>query len=210
MNDAGPSPTFSAVLQLAQTCEFDSAHTHQVARLALRMFDELQPLHNLSSKERDWLHYAALLHDIGTFVSYENHHAHSHYLIRNADLVGFDQQELACMAATAYFHRRTLPRKKHPLFAELDARSKRAVPILSTLLRMAESLDRSHTGKVTNVSLERMPTGGIRLNMEAPQDHELELWGVRHHADAFAKVFGQPLEIDVTKPVIGVSPIEAT
>ena len=59
MSAVEPNSTISAVLQLAQTCEFDSAHTQQVARLALRLFDELQPFHQLTPKERACLHYAA-------------------------------------------------------------------------------------------------------------------------------------------------------
>ncbi|HEY3296686.1 MAG TPA: Ppx/GppA phosphatase family protein [bacterium] len=188
-----------SVMQLGRACHFEEKHARQVADLALMLFDSAKELglHWLGAAERELLEYAALLHDIGTFVSYENHHAHSHYLIRNADLLGFDQQELACMAATAYFHRRTLARRKHPLFEPLDSRSKRAVPALSMLLRMAESLDRSHAGKITRVSFERVPQDGILLTMEAPQDCELEVWGVRHHLDAFKKTFEQALEIRV-------------
>jgi exopolyphosphatase/guanosine-5'-triphosphate,3'-diphosphate pyrophosphatase len=186
-----------SVMQLGRSCNLEEKHARQVAVLALMLFDSARELglHRLAEEERELLEYAALLHDIGTFVSYENHHAHSQYLIRNSDLLGFDQRELACMAATAFFHRRTLPRKKHPVFETLDARSRRAVPVMSVLLRLAESLDRSHAGNVTRVSLERTGSGAVLLRMEAPAGCDLELWGVRLHAEAFEKAFDVPLDI---------------
>ena len=58
-------------------------------------------LHRYGAEERELFGYAALLHDVGTFLSYTDHHLHSYYLIRHADLVGFDEIEVAVMAATA-------------------------------------------------------------------------------------------------------------
>ncbi len=84
-----PITPISAVLELAQTCEFDSSHTHQVARLSLRLFDQLQPLHDLSGKERDWLHYAALLHDIGWIEGWKDHHKVSLRIILDTPLLPF-------------------------------------------------------------------------------------------------------------------------
>jgi len=201
-----------SVLQLGRSCHFEEAHARHVADVSLMLFDSAKALglHKFGGPERDLLEYAALLHDIGTFVSYENHHAHSHYLIHNADLLGFDRMELACMAATAYFHRRTPPRKKHPLFATLDPQAKRAVPVLSMILRMAESLDRSHASLVKSVVLERNGSKGTVLEIRASQDCELELWGVRHHLDAFENVFGQPLEVRVARSEADTTVAEAT
>jgi Exopolyphosphatase len=84
------------------------------------------------------LGHAALLHDIGTFLSYSDHHLHSYYLIRHADLLGFDENEIATMATTALFHRKAKPGTRHPAFAELDRPMRKAVRLLSVLLRMAE------------------------------------------------------------------------
>ena len=45
-----------------------------------------------SDREREWLEYGALLHDVGVHISYERHHRHSYYLIKNGDLRGFDRR----------------------------------------------------------------------------------------------------------------------
>ncbi len=55
--------------------------------------------------EREWLEYGALLHDIGVHISYERHHQHSYYLIKNGDLRGFEPEEIEIIALVARYHR---------------------------------------------------------------------------------------------------------
>ena len=62
-------------------------------------------MHGLTDREREWLEYGALLHDVGVHISYERHHRHSYYLIKNGDLRGFEPQEIEVMALIARYHR---------------------------------------------------------------------------------------------------------
>ena len=57
------------------------------------------------SREREWLEFGALLHDVGVHISYKSHHKHSYYLIRNGDLRGFEPQEIEVIALIARYHR---------------------------------------------------------------------------------------------------------
>ncbi|HVW02726.1 MAG TPA: Ppx/GppA phosphatase family protein [Planctomycetaceae bacterium] len=186
-----------SVFQLGRACNFDEPHARNVTRLSLELFDSAQSLglHNLGEWERELLEYAALLHDVGAFLSYNNHRAHSYYFIRNAELLGFDQTEIRIIAATAYFHRNALPRLKHPEYAELDKRSRKIVLVLCLFLRIAESLDRSHTGAVNNVQFRETGPDELTLEVSSVKDCQLELWGVRHHESAFEKVFGKKLAV---------------
>ncbi len=186
-----------SVLQLGRACRFDEPHANHVAALTLELWDAAAELglHNLHTRYRELLRYAALLHDVGTFLAYSSHQAHSYYLIRNSDLLGFNQSEIALMAAAAYFHRKRYPSKKHPQYATLDKKSRRAVRVMSTLLRIAESLDRSHASVVQHVYLERAGKRRVRLALEAEQDCQLEIWGVQAHLRAFEKTFGYELEV---------------
>jgi exopolyphosphatase/guanosine-5'-triphosphate,3'-diphosphate pyrophosphatase len=188
-----------SVLKLGRSCGFDEPHAAKVAALALQLFDEAARLglHGYDAAERELLEYAALLHDIGAFVSYTNHQAHSYYLVSNADLLGFNQEEIAIVAATAFYHRKAMPRKKHPQFAGLPKAAQKKVTVLSVLLRIAESLDRSHGGIIRRVGLDKGTADKVILQLEAEQDCHLELWGLQNHAAAFAEAFGRPLQIRV-------------
>ncbi|MDB5385724.1 MAG: Ppx/GppA phosphatase [Planctomycetaceae bacterium] len=187
-----------SVFQLGRSCNFDETHAKNVVRLSHQLFDSAFQLglHKLGEWERELLEYASLLHDIGSFLSYNNHREHSYYFIRNADLLGFDNTELAIVATTALFHGKALPQLKHPEFAELDKRSRKIVRTLCVFLRMAEALDRSHVGAVSQVRLYRSAIDTICLEMTSANECQLELWGVKRYEFAFEQVFQQKLIVE--------------
>ncbi|HEY6398492.1 MAG TPA: Ppx/GppA phosphatase family protein, partial [Solirubrobacteraceae bacterium] len=99
---AGREPLFDdvrkvAVRNLAMQYESDMAHVEHVALLSLQMFDSLveSGLLQPGAGERELLWAAAMLHDVGMTISYDDHHKHSQYLIVSAELPGFDPRELA-------------------------------------------------------------------------------------------------------------------
>ncbi len=146
-----------SVLHLAHVTGGDDAHGRHVAALALELFDSAGAagMHSLDQRARELLRYAALLHDVGSLLSYADHERHSYYLIHNADLLGFDQEEIAVMAATAFFHRKALPKARHAAFQTVDPADRETVRWLSLFVRLAEVLDRGHAGVVRHVSLSR-------------------------------------------------------
>jgi exopolyphosphatase/guanosine-5'-triphosphate,3'-diphosphate pyrophosphatase len=186
-----------SVWQLAHSCQCDETHARTTARLALALFDSARDagLHCFGAWERELLEYTALLHHIGAFLTYTDYHAHTYYLIKHANLLGFDQTEIAIMATTALYHRKALPRKKSPEFAVLDQRVQRIVRILSGLLRLAEPLDRSHAGLIRDVRLYAVDTQRVALSINAMHDCQVEARGVQKQRAAFEKVFGRQLVI---------------
>jgi exopolyphosphatase/guanosine-5'-triphosphate,3'-diphosphate pyrophosphatase len=186
---------------LGRACRFDEAHGRSVARFAELLFDSAAAagLHELGPRERELLRHAALLHDVGTFLSYSNHHRHSYYLIRNADLLGFDQADTALVALIALFHRKGPPNARQPEFAALDATSRSTVRMLSALLRLAESLDRSRSGTVTDARLVPAPDGHLVLDLTADSDAQLEMWGLENRGRAIEKAFGRRIEVRLTQ-----------
>jgi exopolyphosphatase/guanosine-5'-triphosphate,3'-diphosphate pyrophosphatase len=191
-----------SVFRLGRACQFDEAHALTTAQLALGLYDSarIAKLHRFGAWVRELLDYAALLHHIGAFLTYSNYQAHTYYLIRNAELLGFDQTEVALIAAMALFHRKALPRKKHPEFADLNKQAQQIVRILSLFLRFAESLDRSQSGNITHASFEAMSRKRVILHVAATYDCHIEIWGVQKHLAEFGRVFGRTLEINVLDP----------
>lgn len=188
-----------SVLELGRRCGFDEPHARQVCRIAWELFDSAREagLHAYGEWERELLEHASLLHDVGAFVSYTNHRTHSYYVIRNADLLGFDQTEISLIATVALFHHKAFPRLKHLEFAELDKRSRQIVRVLCTFLRIAESLDRSHLQALAHARLRVGDKKRVVLEITAAKDCHLELWEVRDHERAFEKVFGRTLSVQV-------------
>ena len=142
--DRYPDVRRRSVVELAERCHYWPEHAQQVARVSLALFDQTRGVHGLTDRERQWLEYAALLHDIGVHISYEKHHRHSYYLIKHGDLRGFDPQEIEVMALVARYHRRATPKKGHPGYTELPPARRKVVKVLAACVRLAEGLDRSH------------------------------------------------------------------
>jgi len=191
-----------SVWQLAHTCQCDETHARTAARLALALFDSARDagLHHCGAWERELFEYTALLHHIGAFLTHTDYQAHTYYLIKHANLLGFDQTEVAIMATTALYHRKALPRKKYPEFAALDQRAQQIVRILSGLLRLAENLDRGHAGLIRDVRLCAVDTQHVVLYINAAHDCQVEVWGVQKQLTVFEKVFGRQLVIKLRQP----------
>jgi len=192
------SPRQRSVLQLGRSCGINEVHARTVTSLVLELFDsaKAQGLHNFGDNERELLEYATFLHDIGSFISYSNHHAHSYYMIKNSELLGFDQKEITFMANIARFHRKKAPRKKDLEVVDLESRERDALRILTTFIRLSESLDRSHTALIQHVKFTRADKENVHLEVVARGDCQLEIWGVEAEKKAFEKIFGKQLIIE--------------
>lgn len=187
-----------SVLELAERCSYLPTHAAQVARLALAIFDATRARHGLGAREREWLEYAALLHDIGTHIGYERHHKHSYYLIRHGGLRGFEPDEVERIGLIARYHRQALPKKSHPEFEALPPADKRAVRFLGAMVRLAEGLDRSHAQVISKLTVQ---TGGNRMTVRLTPtgDADLELWAADRHAAALADVLGVQMAFTLTR-----------
>lgn len=188
-----------SVLQLGRSCNINERHANAVISLALQLFDSSKRigLHDLGNREKELLKYSAFLHDIGGFISFKGHHLHSHYIIGNTELLGFDQIEINIMANVARYHRKKLPKRKDLALAGLDERSSNIVVILSMLLRLAEKLDRSHTYLIKKAEFTGKDRAKVTLVIWPEGDCELEVWGVESNVRAFEKIFGRKLNLNV-------------
>lgn len=193
--DKYPDIRRRSTIELAERCNWEQAHARQVAKLALRMFDDTQALHGLGEREKEWLEYAALLHDIGNHISYERHHRHSYYLIKNGDLRGFEPEEIEVIALVARYHRRAEPKRGHEGYRDLDQRLRRTVRVLSSFLRLAESLDRSRHTVVREISLRPGPEH-LALQLQAAGDGELEVWAANRQLNTLEEAIGCKVRVE--------------
>jgi len=193
--ESGGDLRLRSVLGLLARFQHDDRHPRHVAMLSLQLFDALRPWHNLGVREREWLHFAALLHDIGSTVAYDGHARHSAYLIRQAGLRGLTADEVALVALVAQHHGAARPKKKRePAYAERTREERLAVRWLSAILRVAEGLDRSHYQLVRGLEV-RLRRERFQILVDTRRHAQLELWaGERRSAD-LAKLLGLPVEL---------------
>ncbi len=186
-----------SVLHLGRSCNFDEKHSETVTSLAMQLFDSAKEigLHSLGETEKELLKHAATLHDVGDFLSFNNHHLHSHYIICNAELLGFNPEEIQIIANIARFHRKKLPSKKAMKDSGFDEKTKETVAILSTFLRFAEKLDRSHSGLVKKTEFTRISKDHILLSFSSDSDCSFEEWSIIQNRQAFFEAFEKQLDV---------------
>jgi exopolyphosphatase / guanosine-5'-triphosphate,3'-diphosphate pyrophosphatase len=198
-----------SVIELAERCNYEAKHSHQIARLALALFDATRSTHAMTDREREWLEYAALLHDVGVHIRYERHHKHSYYLIRNGDLRGFEPAEVEMIALIARYHRRAVPARGHEGYVDLPKKRRRAVRAMAAMLRLAETLDRSHSQVVTGLTIDEHD-GDAQLLLQTIGDAELELWAASRHCAPLEQVLGKPLRLETMVPSASEGQARAT
>lgn len=165
-----------------------NAHGRQVARIALKLYDGLASDLRLPARSREMLEYAALLHDIGHAIEHDRHHRHTHYLIQNAELLGFDPAEIEVIALIARGHRKQAPKLTSPELQSLPAPLRRQVRALAAILRVADAIDRSHFSVVRDIRVSRAP-GRVTITVDAGDENpELELWATERRTDLLARL----------------------
>jgi exopolyphosphatase / guanosine-5'-triphosphate,3'-diphosphate pyrophosphatase len=194
--DRYPDVRRRSIFEFAERCNYWPEHSQHVARLALALFDQTRAIHGLTDREREWLEYAALLHDVGVHISYESHHKHSYYLIMHGDLRGFEPDEIQTIALVARYHRQSEPKRKHEGFSGLPRRMRRTVRSLAAMLRLAESLDRSHAQAIAGLELHDRGDDDL-LQLRTGGDAELELWAAARSLVPLERLTGKPLRLEV-------------
>jgi exopolyphosphatase/guanosine-5'-triphosphate,3'-diphosphate pyrophosphatase len=167
-----------SVVDLGELMDEDPPHSAQVARLALELFDATKDRHGLGDDAREILEAAALLCNVGMFLSHAQHHKHSYYVIRSSDrLAGFNDDEVERIALVARYHRKSEPKARHPEFAAIDEATQREVSVLAGLLRIATGLDRNHASRVEHVKVSDAGAELVIDAVAAPgEDISLELY----------------------------------
>jgi exopolyphosphatase/guanosine-5'-triphosphate,3'-diphosphate pyrophosphatase len=169
-------------------------HARKVADMVSELFLAMHPLHELPPQYGKLLEAAAYLHDVGHFVSDSSHHKHSYYLVANSDLPGFTNMERELIANLCRYHRKALPSSAHGPYQTLGAEDKRALNLMIPILRLADSLDRSHDQRVESVECE-LRNGHVLVRVRATQDIDLEQWAAEREGEAFRQIYGKPVSV---------------
>jgi exopolyphosphatase/guanosine-5'-triphosphate,3'-diphosphate pyrophosphatase len=190
-----PDVRRQSVLNLVETFRCEVPHAERVATLALAIYDELARLglQTIDRRERELLWAAAMLHDAGVIVDYNDHHKHGFYLVLNAGLPGFRHAELATVALLVRAHRKALP-SVAPLGEILDAGDDERLARVAVCLRLAEQLERGRAGGIRELRMEA-PDGLARLLVRAEGDPTAAIWAAALESPAMESAFGRRLEV---------------
>jgi exopolyphosphatase / guanosine-5'-triphosphate,3'-diphosphate pyrophosphatase len=184
-----------SVLNMARRFNVDLEHAERIATFALQLFDQLHGvLHDCDQEARELLWAAALLHNCGHYINHSSHHKHSYYLIRNSNLLGYNETEIETIANLARYHRKSSPKKKHESYRSLGSKQhRRYVDLLNPILRLAVALDRRQIGAVAYLDCrwnaqQRLLTLGL-VPSNSQDTCELECWSLDFNRSAFEQTY---------------------
>jgi exopolyphosphatase/guanosine-5'-triphosphate,3'-diphosphate pyrophosphatase len=184
----------NAAMNLGEKYRFDAEHARHVSRLAGRIFDQTLSLHGLNENDRLLLETAALLHDIGHFVNTIDHDQHGFYIFINSPFIGLEARHKEMVANLIRYHRKTNPSTQDESFKSLSGRERMTVIKTCALLRLADALEISHTGRLSDVIIEKSEQGW-RMLLQGEGELMLERWSFEKRKGLFQDVFGISLEI---------------
>ena len=185
-----------SVLKTAKKYSSNLEHSERITAFALNIFDQTKgKLHYWNTDQRKLLWAAAILHNWGHYVSHSAHHKHSYYLIRNGELLGYNETEIEIIANIARYHRKSPPKKKHENYRNLLHKEHRQmVNQLSAMLRLAVALDRRRIGAISHIQCEYLPNFKEFKMLIFPSliDDEcaLEMWSLDYKKGVFEEEFG--------------------
>jgi len=185
----------SSVKSLANRCSYDREHAETVQANALKIFDDMKNagIHKMNDEMRMLLSYAAILHDVGEFISYNKHHIHSHTIILNSFLPGFDIEELRIMALLARFHHKKFPDAGSKFFNDMNSKEISDILECSMILKIADVLDRHRTSSIDEITI-KIADNTMILMIDSENDISMELWRLGTMKDDFKKVFDLDLK----------------
>ena len=161
------------------------------------IYDKLTKAHGLGKRERFLLQIAAILHDIGKYVSLRQHYFYSYRLILSSDIFGITDQEKKIVAFIAQYHSKGIPSHGHMDLDNLSREQQVVVGKLAAIIRLADALDRGHRQKITSCEIS-LKGDELLVQVDVTEDLSLEEWTFIDKAAFFEEVYGIKARLERT------------
>jgi exopolyphosphatase/guanosine-5'-triphosphate,3'-diphosphate pyrophosphatase len=192
--DSFQEEVMQAACEIGVRYKTDRKHADHVANFAQQLFRELRHLHGLDARYELVLRVAAILHEVGIFISPREHHKHSLYILMQTEIFGLSTSERTLVALLARYHRRYNPERGHPHFSDLDREERMIVFKLAALLRIADALDRSHAQRIKSIVL-RPEARRLTLLTHGVEDTTIEQIAIQSKCDIFREIYGYDISL---------------
>ncbi len=172
-------------------------HVQAVESFALQVFDSLKKLHGLKARERLLLQIAADLHSCGKFVTMRNATEYAYDIIMATEIIGLSHLDREIVANVVRYHLQAFQYNDIQISAK-PTRSTRltttdnltlTVAKLTAILRLANSMDRSHRNKLAGCRVA-IKEDKLVITTNYAGDLMLEALSIEEKADFFEEIYG--------------------
>lgn len=153
---------------MATRYRVDNSHADTVAKTALFMLSQVAKQWQLGTDDwRQRLNWAARLHEVGLHINSSGIQSHSGYIVQNADMPGFSEEEQLLLATLVRNFRKRIRLERVPVWHLFEAHD---VHRLIALLRLAVLFN---TDRQPSLLLEQLQVkGDLLLLYLTPQGWE--------------------------------------
>ncbi|MBN2545832.1 MAG: HD domain-containing protein [Spirochaetes bacterium] len=181
-------------INIGKSLKFDEKHAVKVTDIAVKLFNETKEIHRLGELEKCYLIVASLLHDIGSSISYRSHHKHSLYIIKALNFFSLNTNQINIIANIARYHRKSSPKNSHADYTQLSLYDRMIVLKLSSILRIADSLDNTHLQQIDDIKIEIEGTN-LLIIANVKDNYLSEFFSFEYKKELFEDIFGYHLNI---------------
>lgn len=185
----------TSAINLLNKYSGDINHAQYVRMASVKLFDFLKTELGLENKARVLLEIAAILHDVGTFIRSSDHQLHSKYIIENSEIFGMTKSEIEIVAQISLWHRGAQSMQNDLQFRALPRSERLTILKLTSILRIADSLDRAHTQRIQDFNVA-FNDNTMTIVTDGTHQNILEKIAITEKSDLFESVFGYKVIIN--------------
>lgn len=177
------------VRNMTKKYESNEEHIQNVEMLSLKLFDGMKKISGLNSRHRLLLRLAAMLHDCGKYISMPSSIKASYELILLTEIIGLSEIEKEMVAHIVLYNSYS----EIPDYEKEDLCMTKedfiAVIKMAAMLRLCNSMDRSHRQKIENIRIS-IKGNELKITADTIYDLTLEEGTVWRRRQMFEEIFG--------------------
>lgn len=188
----------SSARNMAKRYKGHMAHTQEIERAVVAIFDAMKRYHGIGLRGRLLLQIAAILHTCGKFVSIMRGTDNSYQIIMATEIIGLSHLEREIVANVVRYNMQEyayndVVLESEPSTYEGIYGSRKEITILiaklTAILRLANSMDKSHKQKLSDSRIA-VKDGKLNVTTGYLGSIVLEASSFEHRADFFEEIFG--------------------
>ena len=149
----------------------------------------MKRIHGMGRRERLLLQIAVLLHDCGKYISMNRTAECSYEIVMSTEIIGLSHREREIIANAIRFNTEEFVSfEEFSMGCSLDRNDYLLTAKISAILRVANSMDRSHKQKFKNVKVT-LKDRELIVVVDTVEDITLEQGLFSHKADFFEAIF---------------------
>ncbi|MBR6380551.1 MAG: HD domain-containing protein [Lachnospiraceae bacterium] len=179
----------ACAMNIAKRYEGSRRRAETLGRIAGTIFDSMKKIHGLGKRERLYLQIACILHDCGKYISLVDIGERSYDIVMATEIIGLSHMEREIIANVIRFnHSPFIHYGADTETGRLDKEAYLKVAKLTAILRLANSLDRSHKQKMLEAKA-KLSGNELILTTGTKENIALERAFFMESADFFEEVY---------------------